>query len=173
MAIESIIDKGPVNTMGSDPIVTIKNSLNTRVTYSAVFNYNRSELEKRGILDVAEFTRIIRAHQAREQRARQKSAAKHNTKRGENGIMSSMKNRANSALALTLAIACAVAAPLRSDARSGSCGCGESRQPLAKQAFRGACPSSFRARSSSTPRSSSATLRGGGEPADKSAGTVW
>ena len=50
-----------------------------------------------------------------------------------------MKNRANSALALTLAIACAVAAPLRSDARSGSCGCGESRQPLAKQAFRGAC----------------------------------
>ena len=69
---------------------TIKNSLNTRVTYSAVFDYNRSELEKRGILDVAEFTRIIRAHQAREQRARQKSAAKHNTKRGENGIMSSM-----------------------------------------------------------------------------------
>ena len=73
---------------------TIKNSLNTRVTYSAVFNYNRSELEKRGILDVAEFTRIIRAHQAREQRARQKSAAKLTTKRGENGIMSSMKNRA-------------------------------------------------------------------------------
>ena len=30
--------------------------------------------------------------------------------------MSSMKNRANSALALTLAIACAVAAPLRSGA---------------------------------------------------------
>ena len=73
---------------------TIKNSLNTRVTYSAVFDYNRSELEKRGILDVAEFTRIIRAHQAREQRARQKSAAKLTTKRGENGIMSSMKNRA-------------------------------------------------------------------------------
>jgi hypothetical protein len=74
---------------------TIKNSLNTRVTYSAVFDYNRSELEKRGILDVAEFTRIIRAHLAREQRARQKSAAaKLTTKRGENGIMSSMKNRA-------------------------------------------------------------------------------
>ena len=72
-----------------------------------------------------------------------KSAAKLTTKRGENGIMSSMKNRANSALALTLAIACAVAAPLRSDARSGSCGCGESRQLLAKQAFRGACPQIF------------------------------
>ena len=99
---------------------TIKNSLNTRVTYSAVFNYNRSELEKRGILDVAEFTRIIRAHQAREQRARQKSAAKHNTKRGENGIMSSMKNRASSTLALTLAIAGAVASPLRSGASTTS-----------------------------------------------------
>jgi hypothetical protein len=123
---------------------TIKNSLNTRVTHSAVFNYNRSELENRGILDVAEFTRIIRAHQAREQRARQKSAAKLTTKRGENGIMSSMKNRASSTLALTLAIACAVAAPLRSDARSGSCGCGESCQPLAKQAFRGACPQILR-----------------------------
>ncbi len=55
-------------------------------------------------------------------------------------LMSSMKNRANSALALTLAIACAVAAPLRADARGGSCVCGESRQSLAKQAIRGACP---------------------------------
>ena len=39
--------------------------------------------------------------------------------------------------------AAAVAAPLRADARGGSCVCGESRQPLAKQAIRGACPQIF------------------------------
>ena len=50
--------------------------------------------------------------------------------------MHSMKNRAKPALALALAIVGAVAAPLRSNACSGSCGCGESHQPLAKQAFR-------------------------------------
>ena len=47
---------------------TIKSSLNTRVTYNAAYDYNRRELEKRGVSNVAEFTRIIRAHQAREQR---------------------------------------------------------------------------------------------------------
>ena len=57
--------------------------------------------------------------------------------------MHSMKNRAKPALALALAIVGAVAAPLRSDARGGSCGCGESCQPLAKQAFRGASPQIF------------------------------
>ncbi len=63
--------------------VTIKNGLNTRVTYSAAYDYNRRELEARGVLDVAEFTRIIRAHQARELRQREnKSAAKSYTKRG-------------------------------------------------------------------------------------------
>ena len=44
------------------------------------------------------------------------SAAKSNTKRGKNGIMSDMKGHAKSALALTLAIAGGLAAPLRSDA---------------------------------------------------------
>ncbi len=57
--------------------------------------------------------------------------------------MHRMMNRAKPALALALAIVGAVAAPLRSDARSGSCNCGESRQPLAKQAFRGASPQIF------------------------------
>ena len=47
---------------------------------------------------------------------RQKYAAKSNTKRGKNGIMPSMKNRAKSALALTLAIAGGLASPLRADA---------------------------------------------------------
>lgn len=56
---------------------TIKNSLNTRVTYSAVFNYNRKELAAHGVADVSEFTRIIRAHQAREQRVRDKELEAH------------------------------------------------------------------------------------------------
>ena len=53
---------------------TIKNSLNTRVTYSAVFNYNHKELAAHGVAEVSEFTRIIRAHQARDQRVRDKKA---------------------------------------------------------------------------------------------------
>ena len=53
---------------------TIRNGLNTRVTHDAVFAYNRRELEMRGVSSVTEFTRIIRAHQAREQRRREKSA---------------------------------------------------------------------------------------------------
>ena len=75
---------------------TIKNGLNTRVTHDAVFSYNRRELVQRGVSDVAEFTRIIRAHQAREQRRREKSAAQ---TRPKNGIMRGMrknaKNRGN------------------------------------------------------------------------------
>ncbi len=96
---------------------TIKSGLNTRVTHSAVFDYNRRELEARGVSDVAEFTRIIRAHQAREQRGREKkSAAQSNTGRGKNGIICDMKGHAKSAFALTLAIAGVLASPLRSDA---------------------------------------------------------
>ena len=56
---------------------TIKNSLNTRMTHSAVFNYNRKELAAHGVADVSEFTRIIRAHQAREQRVRDKELEAH------------------------------------------------------------------------------------------------
>ena len=101
----------------ADNNATIKNGLNTRVTHSAVFAYNRCELEARGVTELAEFTRIIRAHQAREQRVRDKksSAVKPNSQRGKYGIMSDMKYRAKSTLALTLAIAGAMASPLRSE----------------------------------------------------------
>ena len=96
---------------------TIKNGLNTRVTHGAVFDYNRRELESRGVSDVAEFTRIIRAHQAREQRRREKSAAKPSGKTpAKNGIMHGMKRKAHSAFALALAIACGMASSVRSDA---------------------------------------------------------
>ena len=96
---------------------TIKNGLNTRVTHGVVFDYNRRELESRGVSDVAEFTRIIRAHQAREQRRREKSAAQPSGKTpAKNGIMHGMKKNVHSAFALSLAIACGMASPLRSDA---------------------------------------------------------
>ena len=52
---------------------TIKQGLNTRVTHEAVFAYNSRELEVRGVSSVDDFTRIIRAHQAREQRKRMKA----------------------------------------------------------------------------------------------------
>ena len=54
---------------------TLKQSLNTRVTHKAVFDYNAKELAAHGITSVAEFTKIIRAQQAREQRQRMKSLA--------------------------------------------------------------------------------------------------
>jgi hypothetical protein len=99
-------------------------SVNTRITYEAVFKFYQGRLMKYGVNDCTEFRGIIRAEekcrnrelQTRQDAARQKSAAKLTTKRGENGIMSSMKNRAKPALALTLAIAGAVDSPLRSDA---------------------------------------------------------
>ena len=51
----------------------VKYGLNTRVTYKAAFDYNRATLVGRGITTVAEFTKIIRAQQAREQRQRMKT----------------------------------------------------------------------------------------------------
>lgn len=57
----------------ADGNATIKNGLNTRLTHEAVFEYNRRELEARGVSDVGTFTRIIRAQQAREQRQRMKA----------------------------------------------------------------------------------------------------
>lgn len=51
----------------------VKYGLNTRVTYKAAFDYNRATLVGHGITTVAEFTKIIRAQQAREQRQRMKS----------------------------------------------------------------------------------------------------
>ena len=92
---------------------TIKNGLNTRITHDAVFSYNRRELVQRGVSDVAEFTRIIRAHQAREQRRREKSAAQ---TRPKNGIMRGMRKNAKHAPIFAAAIVGGMAAPMRSDA---------------------------------------------------------
>ena len=71
----------------------------------------------------SESMRCSRELQTRQDEAL-KSASESSTKRGENGIMHSMKNLATPTLALALAIVGVVAAPLRSDACSGSCGCG-------------------------------------------------
>ena len=99
-------------------------SVNTRITCEAVFKFYQGRLTKCGVNDYNEFRSIIRAEekrrnrelQAKQDEARQKSAAQTPTKRGKNGIMSEMKGHAKSALALTLAIAGGLAAPLRSDA---------------------------------------------------------
>ena len=106
----------------------LRYSLTTRVTYAAVFARHRDDLEKSGIDTVEKFKKVIHAAQskrssdnikkleARQDKARQKSAAQTPTKRGKNGIISGMKSHAKSALALTLAIAGGFAAPLRSAA---------------------------------------------------------
>ena len=96
-------------------IQEIRNSTNTKASYEAAFQFFHRQLAKLGVESVDEFKSIIRAHQARELRRRQREKSAAQT-RPKNGIMSSMKNRASSTLALTLAIAGGLAAPLRSDA---------------------------------------------------------
>ena len=53
---------------------------------------------------------------ARQDKARQKSAAQSNTGRGKNGIIHAMNNRDKSALSLALAIVGGIAAGMRCDA---------------------------------------------------------
>ena len=107
-----------------------RNGINTRMTYKAAFAYFATKLRELGIKTVEVFKRIIHAVQSRECEDRRKdleakkedearkSASKSNTKRGENGIMSSVKTRAATALALTLSVVGAMALPLRSAASS-------------------------------------------------------
>ena len=99
-------------------IQEIRNSTNTKVSYEAAFQFFRRQLAKLGVESVDDFKSIIRAHQARELRRRQreKSAAEPSAQRGKYGIMRDVKSHAKSALALTLAIAGGMAAPMRSDA---------------------------------------------------------
>jgi hypothetical protein len=99
-------------------------SVNTRITYEAVFNHYKVQLARVGVDSAKVYEKIVHAEvvrrnrelHARQDEARQKSAAQSNTKRGKNGIMRDMKGHAKSALALTLAIAGGLASPLRSDA---------------------------------------------------------
>lgn len=114
---------------------TLRNSLNTRVTYEAVFSRNKVELERNGIDTAAKFKRVIHAAQskrssdkirelhARQDAARQKSAAKlsqtlkhTNNQTIKYGIMRDMKKNAKRALIFAVAIAGGLAAPLRSAA---------------------------------------------------------
>ena len=106
----------------------LRNSLNTRVTYEAVFSRNKVELERNGIDTAAKFKKVIHAAQskrssdnikdlyARQDAARQKSAAKPSGQRGKYGIMRDVKKSAKRALIFAAAIAGGMAAPLRSDA---------------------------------------------------------
>ena len=119
-------------------IQEIRNSTNTKVSYEAAFQFFRRQLAKLGVESVDDFKSIIRAHQARELRRRQreKSAAKPSAQRGKYGIMRDVKSHAKSALALTLAIAGGMAAPMRSDAfvRKETRGA-RPRETLVRQAF--------------------------------------
>ena len=93
-------------------IQEIRSSTNTKVSYEAAFQFYRRQLAKLGVESVKEFKSIIRAHQARELRRRQRkqSAAKANTERGRNGIIHAMKPQAKTALSLALAIVGGIAA---------------------------------------------------------------
>ena len=122
--------KGPVCVAiweGDKNNATLRGSLNTRVTYESVFARHRLELENVGVNSVAQFRRAIHAMQSLDHiraknalfakqvaaRRREKSAAKPSGKTpAKNGILRGMKRNVHSAFALTLAIACGMAAPL-------------------------------------------------------------
>ena len=109
----------------------LRYSANGRVTYEMAFEYSRRELSDVGIDDVKKFRAVL--HSVRnmecEDRRRALEAKRVEsvpTKRGKNGIIRDVKHHAKSALALTLAIAGGLAAPLRSAAspdilRGGGC----------------------------------------------------
>ena len=99
-------------------------SVNTRITYKAVFDYYHARLVQVGVNDHNAFRDVIHAEVMRRNRelamkqgkARQKTAAQPNTKRGKNGIIRGMKKNARTALLAALAIVGGMASPLRSDA---------------------------------------------------------
>ena len=105
----------------------LRYSLTTRVTYAAFFARHRDDLEKSGIDTVEKFKKVIHAAQSkrssdnikklesRQDKARQKSAVQTKPKYD---IIPAMRTKARNAVALSLAIAGAVASPLRSDAFS-------------------------------------------------------
>ena len=121
--------------------MSLRNSLNTRVTYEAVFARHKGDLEKSGIDTVEKFKKVIHAAQSkrssdnikklesRQDKARQSNNQTLKQPNNQNqtikqptnqtinfGIICGMKKNAKSALALTLAIAGGLASPLRSDA---------------------------------------------------------
>ena len=102
-------------------------SVNTRITYKSVFVHYQARLAKVGVNGDNEFRSIIRAEErhrnrdlhSKQDEARRKQSNNHPIKQSNNqkyGIMRDVKRHAKSALALTLAIAGGLAAPLRSDA---------------------------------------------------------
>lgn len=82
-------------------------SVNTRITFDTVFEHYKIQLARVEVKSSKDFEKIIRARNRQRSRAistkHRCTSAAHATPR--NGIMSDMKNRAKSALALTLAIA--------------------------------------------------------------------
>ena len=102
----------------------VRDSVNTRVTYKAVFTRYRRELAEYGVDSVEKFRAIIHAAQnlecdkrKRKLEARQVQAPKNaNTKARKYDIICAMKHHLTAALALTLAIVSGMAANMRCDA---------------------------------------------------------
>ena len=76
-------------------IQEIRNSTNTKVSYEAAFQFFHRQLAKLGVESVDEFKSIIRAHQARELRRRQREKSAAQT-RPKNGIMSAVNRTTKS-----------------------------------------------------------------------------
>ena len=82
--------------------------MNTRITYKSVFAHYQARLARVGVDSAKVYEKIVHAEvvrrnrelQARQDEARQESAAQTPTQRGKNGIMRDVKNHAKSALAL-------------------------------------------------------------------------
>ena len=102
----------------------VRDSVNTRVTYKAVFTRYRRELAEYGVDSVEKFRAIIHAAQnlecdkrKRKLEARQAQAPKNaNTKARKYDIICAVKSHITAALALTLAIVSGMAANMRCDA---------------------------------------------------------
>ena len=103
---------------------SLRETLNTRLTYDAVFKRHKARLEAAGVTSAKQLRDVLRAQRARGSRAAEKEKSPKpkkpsSRKPAKNGIMHSMgKAHKTLPLAMMLAVAGALASPLCSDAAS-------------------------------------------------------
>ena len=101
---------------------SLRETLNTRLTYDAVFKRHKARLEAAGVTSAKQLRDVLRAQRARGSRAAEKEKSQKpkkpsSRKPAKNGIMHSMgKAHKTLPLAMMLAVAGALASPLRSAA---------------------------------------------------------
>ena len=122
---------------------TARTSVNTRPTNRGAFEYSKRQLELAGVTTLKEFCEIKHSLRTREYRTRLKSlyAAQRqspaqaikqsNNQTGKYGIIRGMGKNAKHIAPFALAIACALAAPLRTDASLVAMGGGGQKPRLA------------------------------------------